>query len=286
MKFIVTVISCILLFGCYSQGNTQYIFVEPNISVNLDTSLFLVETEVNKTNVDFISVRSKQDSSMIILMSSFSDYSPTTEELDQLLDKAIENGMQKENDTFQVIPPIKPFRYNSFYGIEYLIRTIETNNYFHIFKLNSFWEGGTCELFYTVPYNQKPNNLKYSSIEIKDFINKIRKYSKSNLALINQQVISSLEIEIDSIERPDFFYNFLERTYFGSISTNPKYVLLEASMEDGKAPVFRDFVGEELFINFNDFEKGIITKKMELTVLDSLSRKVVIPFILEYNNIH
>ncbi|WP_375562818.1 hypothetical protein ACE193_09915 [Bernardetia sp. OM2101] len=275
----------------YSQSEKIKLFLEPTVSIELDSKSFEVEEsndenrsyllDENKSNYT-LRFRDKKLKNVFVEISvEYSSVTPSKEELNIAIQKQIEQLKASEK-----ILEISKLDYKGFVGYGSRLEKANKKEQNTGGVYHKYFDGVKCAIFVGATNNKVPYEQIHD--KILKLIDGITMFKKSDFEEKHQHIREQIIIKVDSIGKTKTIKS-VEATYVAQVIAegidSEKINGVTLYNASGRFQGRFEFIQDGKVIIFtNDSEKGKITKKCILYILDSFGKKVQIPFEFSYYN--
>ena len=288
MKKILLFISLFLTTFLFGQNLNTYKFIEPNISINYDSSLFSIGTRYSnsvyekesydfkvKNNPNKIRILVKAD---IPAMNNFGMTDLQKSMTSKIKD--IENSNIERADIISYDKEVKKVGDFLCLGFAGYIKPIKT--YTTTIVCNHISDNDLTEIDFSFPYSK---DLDSCYKIVAEFVTGFKFYSKSQVNYEDSIIKTAYHVSV--VETKDTLEEFKWRktTFLGIVKTTEplKHTIKEVRMEITYGEeMFEALPNGQVPISCNDSEKGEIKKQGKLVVLNSFGKMVKIPFEFVY----
>jgi hypothetical protein len=272
-----------------AQVTNSYLFIEPSVSLNYDSTIIKIKDRFSNTyyNTESYSVTYLPSNAYVLIDASPSVESPTQEYQDSLIDISINMCNKLDNDTLQIYKEGVAVHYKGFSGFGFIVKDKKEKKYAISFYCSKFYEGGFCTIFYSVSTTDKIDSYEDDKKVLTSIIDGITTYTNKDFEVEDSLLLAKYTISVDSVSRPaDLPLNF-KRTFFGKVTVKPtldnKVKGVYVSERYG-SQIFTPQPDGQLIIDCFDTQKGTVEKKCELILLNNFGKQVRIPFEFNYIN--
>lgn len=275
-----------LFSNAIAQNN--YLFIEPNISLSYDTTLFAIEEYYTNTfyKTEAYSFTSNQSNSSLLIYIS-ADH-PEIETLQKNIDSTLTSRIRElQNvtlDSISIIEADSVLRVIQGFSCIGITGSVNGNNEKPtVIHCQHSSEDDNTNLNLT----SVDHNLEDLYMILTTFLKEFKTYSAQSI-LDEHNLISNM-YTVQIIPNPALLgkFPYTRSTFVGIINTEQtlKHQIAEARVDTrwGEQIFFPDENGE-IIISIEDKKEGSISKSGNLVILNSFGKKVLLPFSFTYQN--
>jgi hypothetical protein len=275
-----------LFFNAIGQNN--YLFIEPNISLSYDTTLFTIKEYYTNTlyKTEAYSFTSNQSSSSLLIYIS-GDH-PEIESLQKNIDSTMTLRIRElQNvtlDSISIIEVDSVVRIIQGFSCIGMIGSVEGNDEKPtVIHCRHSSEDDNTDLNLT----SVDHDLEDLYMILTTFLKELKTYSAQSI-LDEHNLISNM-YTVQIIPNPELLgkFPYTRSTFVGTINIEQtlKHQIAEARVDTrwGEQVFFPDENGE-IIIYTEDKKEGSIAKSGNLVILNSFGKKVLLPFSFTYQN--
>lgn len=274
------------LFG---QTTNTYKFIEPNISVSYDSNFFKIgQRYSNETyGTESYDFSYTGDSSRKIRIHIKADQPieyPPKKVRDSLILIGIEEIKNTQNDTFSIVNIDKQIRdINGFSCVGFVGYDKIEKKYASFIGCYHYSDNDNTE----VNYLSKDKDLEAEYKTLTSFLTGFHSFSKQQIDSEDSIIKSKYTVVVTETKTIPDDLKYRPKTFIGIISTKEKleHTILEVRLKFSLGfELFTPNIDGQVFILSNDRDKGSVTKKGELVLLNSFGKKVKLSFSFNYQN--
>ncbi len=289
MKQILFIIPISCSSNLFAQTNNKYKFIEPNISISYDSNNFRQETRYSNTfyeteTYDLSFGADTPHKGNVQIRAGLPVEYPSRQTMDSFLLAGLEQMKAIQNDTFSIVAMDKKVRdINGFLCVGVTGYNKKTKEYGTSITGFHFSDNDYTELILMSP----GNNLDKEYILLTNFLGGFKSYSAKEIESEEALIKNKYTVLVTPLSTVIENFQYRPKTYTGVVSTTQalEHRVAEVQLErsTGKEIFSPDKDGQVPIIS-NDEEKGTVTKKGELVLLNSFGKKVKLPFTFTYQN--
>lgn len=286
-----------LLFGVLSfysanltaQTHNAYKFIEPNISVSYDSNYFKIEKRYSNTNYeteayDFSFFFDTTKKTTIYIKADHPIEYPPRRVSDSLILKGLEEIERTQKKPFTIKNIDQHVRdINGFSCVGIVGYDKKNNEYATIISCYHFSDNDNTE----VKLISNGSDLENEYKTLVNFLRGFKSYPIKEIEAEENTIKNKYTVLITPAEAVIDNFEYRPKTYLGIVSIKePLENKISEVRLTGSAgqEIFAANENGEVPILSNDKEKGTITKKGELILLNSFGKKVKLPFSFSYIN--
>ena len=267
----------------------SYKFIEPNISVSYDSNLLKITQRYSNTfykteSYDFSYQGDTAKKALIHISASNPTEYPPQKHRDSLILAGIEEIKSTLKDAFSLIDIDKQIKdINGFSCAGIVGYDKLSKKYTTFIKCYRFTDIDNTE----VNYFSKGNDLKIEYQILTPFLSAVKSYSQKEIDHEDSLIKSKYTVVVNPTETIVENFKYRPKTYIGIVSVSQKleHKISEVTLTGSLAQeIFSPNEDAQVPISSNDSEKGNVTKRGELVLLNSFGKKVNLPFTFTYIN--
>ena len=274
------------LFG---QTTNAYKFIEPNISVSYDSNFFKIAKRYsNETygteSYDFSYHGEPSKKVRINIRAAHPIEYPPKMARDSLILAGIEEMKNTQNDTFAIINIDKQIKDINGFSCVGLIGYDKIEKKYSSF-IGCYHNSNNDNTEINYMSNGKDLEAEYKTLT--SLLTGFHSYSKQRIDREDSIIKSKYTIIVTPTRTVPDDLKYRPKTYAGIITTKEKLEHTISEVRLGFSLGFELFSPNaegQVLIFSNDNDKGAVTKKGELVLLNSFGKKVRIPFSFTYQN--
>ena len=275
--------------GLLGQTINTYKFIEPNISLSLDSNYFKISNRYsNETyGTEIYDFLYSVDSLRKMLLQISADHPvkyPPKKVTDSIVVSKTEEIRKMQSDTFSIINIDKQIKdINGFSCIGFVAYNKMSGKYSTVISGYHYSDNDKTHLTCMSNYN----DLDTAYIILTNFLAGFRSYSYLEIENEESLIKKKYSVMVNPYKTESDVYKYRRKTFIGLVSTNEKINHTIAGARLSFWGGFESFTPDKdgkLIILSNDSEKGTIIKKGELIILNSFGKKVKVPFSFTYQN--
>jgi len=267
----------------------SYKFIEPNISVSYDSNFFKItqrysNTFYNTESYEFSYERDPAKNATIHINADHPIEYPPKKERDSLMLAGIQEIKSTVNDTFSIVNIDKQIRdINGFSCVGLVGYDKLSKKYSTLIEGYHFSVKDNTE----VRYISRGHDLEMEYQILTSFLSGINSYSQSEIDNEDSLIKSKYTVAVTPTTTVIDNFKYRPMTFVGVVSVNQKleHKISEVSLSGSLGQeIFSPNESGQVPILTNDGEKGSITKRGDLVLLNSFGKKVKLPFTFTYIN--
>jgi hypothetical protein len=272
-----------------AQLNTKnYLFVEPNVSISYDSTLYSLGSKIvnNSDLTESYPLRYQTLNAFILVEAKKPHVNYTAKQQDSIIKNTLGAQTGEKFNNEGVTKTGKLLNYNNFKGYSVITKSDKKKIYMVTFYTTKFFDGGMCNVVYTAKRDKPIDNIENDFKVYSKLLDGIKTYDEGLINQETQALLNKYTVTVkpsksvaDGIEMKSKFYGIvkikeqLEHEVFG----------VKVPLTLGSKIFQPDSFGN-IIIQCNDSQKGNITKNCDLIVINSFGKKINIPFTFTYKN--
>jgi len=267
----------------------SYKFIEPNISVSYDSNFLKITQRFSNSfykteSYDFSYQGDTAKKALIRISAGNPTEYPPQKHRDSLILAGIEEIKSTLKDAFSLIDIDKQIKdINGFSCAGIVGYDKLSKKYTTFIKCYRFTDIDNTE----VNYFSKGNDLKIEYQILTPFLSAVKSYSQKEIDHEDSLIKSKYTVVVNPTETIVENFKYRPKTYIGIVSVSQKleHKISEVTLTGSLAQeIFSPNEDAQVPISSNDSEKGSVTKRGELILLNSFGKKVNLPFTFTYIN--
>lgn len=273
----------------FAQTSNSFLFIEPNVSLNYDSTVFKVKNLFSNSyyHTESYMFDCIPTNAVVLIEANKASFIPSQKVQDSLIDLSLEMTNKLDNDSIQIYKHGIPIHYKGYSGLGFIAKGKKENKYAITFYCSKYYNGGYSTIFYSASSTNKIENYDNDFEFLTSLIDGITTYNKEDYETEDSLIVAKYKVTVDSIGKPTDFREFINRTFYGKVIVTPtlthKVKEVWVTGQNG-SQIFTPQADGQIIIDFNDSEKGVIVKIGELILLNSFGKQVRVPFEFNYVN--
>jgi hypothetical protein len=268
-----------------AQHSKAYLFVEPNVSLQYDSSLLHFSTHIphpihGTEGYAFTYDFPGRKSTNVQVNTALPVANADKKYRDSVSNAIIKQINRYAGDSI-IVKVFRPVNYKGFEGYSYITFHKRSKESHIAFACNQYYPDGVCKFYYMSAAQNTIAGFDKDSQVVSKLLDGIASYSKAELAEEEKAMHERYTIVVDSIGKPQGFN--LDATYYGMVKIKGRLENTVQSVDLGYQQFFPDYKNE-ILIYITDLNKGRIEKTAELILLTKAGKQVRLPFSFSYYN--
>jgi hypothetical protein len=270
-------------------GQSTYKFIEPNISLSYDSNYFKIGQRYSNTfyETEAYDFSYQGDSTQKVTIHIKAAH-PIDFPSKQLRDSLILTGLDKiknaQNDSFSITNIDTKVRDISNFSCVGIVGYDKVNKeYATVISCYHFSDNDNTEINFIS--NGKDLDNEYGIVI--SFLRGFKSYSKQEIENEEQLIKSKYSVSVAPTQTVIDNFKYRPKTYLGIVSTKQplQHKISEVRLTGSFGQeIFLPDENGKVYIISNDKDKGNISKKGELVIINSFGKKVKLPFTFSYIN--
>lgn len=271
------------------SGQNTYKFIEPNISISYDSNYFKIGQRYSNTfyeteAYDFSYQGNSAKKVTIHIKAGQPIEFPPKQLRDSLILAGLDEIRNAQNDTFSITNIDTKVRDITGFSCVGVVGFDKANKeYATVISCYHFSDDDNTEVNFIS--NGKDLDNEYAIII--SFLKGFTSHSKQEIENEEQLIKNKYTVAVAPIQTVIDNFKYRPKTYLGIVSTNQplQHKISEVRLTGSVGQeIFSPDENGKVYIISNDKDKGTISKKGELVILNSFGKKVKLPFTFSYIN--
>lgn len=273
-----------------ANGQVKYLFIEPNISISYDSTLFQVGKRYSNTyyKTEAYDFRYLSDTNNKVVIHVVADH-PLDNPIpgDKLVELMEENavGIAQMKDTAVIVLEVdrQVKKLGEFYCAGALIQHKESGTNYTTIVCNHNSNSDMTEIRLQ-SLNRRTLSEDYAIID--GFLKGFTVYSPAQIASEEARIKARYKVKVTPVSKPPEDMMWRAKSYFALVRTVQPlaHILKEVRVQiEYGAEIFYPNDKGEVIIAIPATGKGPVKRKAELILLNSFGKQVSIPFVAEFN---
>ncbi|MBL7727851.1 MAG: hypothetical protein JNM68_09200 [Dinghuibacter sp.] len=285
-RFFCSAFSSFILLLAPALLNAQAsVFLEPNIAVAYDSTLFKLEKRYGANACDFSLAGNTSETLNIHILAEQINGPVSIKNRNRALLQAVAGAAQLRGDSLTVTELNKQVRtINGFSFAGIVLYNKREKKYAAI--VTGYQVAGAYNT--TVNYYSNARSLNQAYATLTTFLKGVKTYSREEIGKENQLIRNQYTVVVTPSQAVAEHFPYRPHTFLGIVSVKEplqhKIAGVRLEIQSFSKELFSPLENGTVPIRANDAEKGTIEKKGVLVILNSFGKEVLLPFSFSYNN--